>query len=95
MLMGNQPQDEFSRARGEDARPVLLRRVGGRAELSLEAEELEWEPSPDPREKYSMRVTTTGFSYMIGGNVLGSWFGCAQSLKGSRSGGSRRSFGDC
>jgi len=72
-----------------------MRRVGSGAELFLEVEELEREPSSDPREKYSMRVTTSGFSYMIGGNALGSWFGCAESLKGSRSGGSRRSFGDC
>jgi len=49
-----------------------MRRVGSETELFLEVEELEREPSPDPREKYSMRVTTSGLCYMIGGNALGS-----------------------
>lgn len=73
----------------------LMRTVGSGADFSLEAEELEREPSPDLRGKYSIRATPSGSNNMVGGNTLGSWFGWAESLKGSGSGGSRRSFGDC
>lgn len=65
------------------------------AELFLEVEGLKRELSTDPREKYSMRVTTSDLSHMIRGDALGSWFGWAESLKGSGTGGSKWSFGEC